>query len=143
MKSVPGAPSFLLLNLLRSSERLVTFEEILASSVDKDEHYLSFKDERLKNTLNPLDLGLVLAGQPIGILADFIAELEEATRHVEMEVEPTKVEGQVSTTTEVEVQTGVVQGEEVEIRGVKKTLSEVFAEAELSFVALGTVKTGS
>lgn len=40
MKSVLGTPSFPLLNSLRTSDQLMTFEEILASSVDKDEDYL-------------------------------------------------------------------------------------------------------
>lgn len=68
--------------------------------MDEDEDYLRFKDESLKNTLNPLDLGPVLAGHPIGILADLIAEFEKVTRHIEMEVEPARVVEQVSTTAE-------------------------------------------
>lgn len=62
MKSILGVPSFPLLDSLRSSDRLKTFKEILASSVDEDEDYLRFKDEGLRSFLNPVDLGLVLAG---------------------------------------------------------------------------------
>lgn len=94
-----------MLDLLRSSDRLMTFKEILESMVDKDDDYLRFKDEGRKSTLNCLDLGLVLAGQPISILADLTTEFEGATRHAEMEVEPNKAAGQVGTTTGVKVQT--------------------------------------
>lgn len=107
MKSFLSTPFFPLLNSMRSSDRLMAFEEILASSVDVDEYYLRFKDDGLKNTLNPLDLGLVLAGQSIGILANVIAEFGEASRHTKMQVEPTEVIEQVGTTTDVDVQIGV------------------------------------
>lgn len=58
MKSILSAPTFSLLDSLRSSNWIITFKEILASSVDKNEDYLQFKDECLKSFLNPEDLGL-------------------------------------------------------------------------------------
>lgn len=64
----------------------MTFEEILASSMDEDGDCLWFKDKSLKSTLNPVDLGLVLTGQPISILADLTTEFEEATKHTKMEI---------------------------------------------------------
>lgn len=40
MKSVFGIPSFSLLDSLRSPDRLMTFEEILVSTVDEDKKYM-------------------------------------------------------------------------------------------------------
>lgn len=112
MKYVLSALSFPLLDSLRSSNRLMTFEEILAISVDEDEDYLRFKDEGRKNTLNPV------------------------------EIAPTKWVEQVGTAAEAEVQVCFDRGEEMKIRGVRETLSEVLAKAESSFAALGAMKTG-
>lgn len=89
-----------------------------------------------------MDLGLVLRGQPIGILANLTIEYEEATRHVEMEVDATEEVEHIGTTNEAEVQVDASQGEEMEIGGVRKTLSEVLPEAEPSFTASRAVMTG-
>lgn len=86
MRSVLGAP-FPLLESLRFLDRLMTFEEILASTVDEEEDYQRFRYDSPKNTLSPLDMGLVLVGQPIGILHDLTIELDQATQLDHMEVE--------------------------------------------------------
>lgn len=62
--------SFPYLDPLQSLNRLMTFEEILASTVDEDEDNQKVRDEELKSTLEPLYLGLVLAGQPLGFVED-------------------------------------------------------------------------
>lgn len=99
---------------MRSSTRLMTFEEILASPVDVDEYYLRFKDQYIKSFLDLKSLSLILAGQPIGVLVDHTAEFEEATQYTMVEVDPTIAEEQVGTTTTV-IHTEANQGAVVEV----------------------------
>lgn len=101
----------------------MTFEEILASTVDEDEDYQQFKNDGLNNTLNPLDMGLILAGQPIGVLEDLTAKLDEETWSAKMEVEPTGAVEGVIHAVDVEDQVNATRSIEVEVRGVKETLT--------------------
>lgn len=129
----------------------MTFEEILSSTVDEYKDYLRFKDEGPNSTLNPLDMGLVLVGQPIGVLVDLSTELEEATRPTEIELKPTEVVEQVGNNEEVcnaenfeeaGAQVDTVWTDMIEVREVKKTLTEVLVDVEPSFPRSGVVKTG-
>lgn len=96
----------------------------------------------MNTSLNPKSLGLVLAGQPIGILADLTAEFDKADQRVAMEIEPTGGEGQINIAVEVDIQPGVSQGEGVETGGVRETLIEVLADAEPSVPSSCVVKMG-
>lgn len=59
-----------------------------------------------------------------------------------MEITPTEGVEQVGIAAEAEVQVCSDQGEEMKIRVVRETLSEVLAKAKSSFEASGAVKTG-
>lgn len=50
--------------------------------MDEDKDYRQFSDQGVKSSLHPESLGLTLSGQPLGVLADLIAELDEANRQV-------------------------------------------------------------
>lgn len=76
MRIVFDAYSFPFLESLWSSERLKAFEEILSSTTDEDEDYQMLRNDGLRNALNPLETGLVLASQPIGIIEDFTLEVD-------------------------------------------------------------------
>lgn len=91
MKTVLSASTFPLLDSWRSSKRVMTSEELLATSVDEDEDedYQRFGDKVHENSLILVNLGLVLFGQSIGVLEDLIVELDEAARLDEMVIEPT------------------------------------------------------
>lgn len=65
----------------------MTFEEIMANTIDDDEDYQRFRDEGHKNSLNSLDMGLVFAGHPIRALEDLLVELDQVTQLVDMEVD--------------------------------------------------------
>lgn len=78
MKTVHNIPPFLFLEFLRSSGRVITFEKILANNIDKDEDYQRVKSEGLTSTSNPMDMGLVLAGQPIKIIVDLMQAVDMA-----------------------------------------------------------------
>lgn len=67
MTTVLNAPSFPFLDFFNSSGRVKTFEEILASTIDEDVNYQRIKSEDPTSTLNPLEMGLFLVGEPIGI----------------------------------------------------------------------------
>lgn len=95
----------------------------------------------MKSSLNLKSLGLVLAGQPIGVLVVLTAEFEEATQRAQMETDPAWGDRQGRIFAEVGAQPSIGQ-EEVEVGRVRKTLSEVLAEAKPSFATSGAVKTG-
>lgn len=88
-------------------------------------------------------MGLVLAGQPISILANLSAELEELTRSIEMESKQAGAIEQVGIAVEnSEALTDTAQIEEMEVGGVRETLSEVLTDAEPSFAVSVAVKIG-
>lgn len=66
MKTMYDAPLFSFVESIRSSDRVITFEEILSCLVDEDEYYRRVKGEGLTSILDLVALGLVLAGQPFG-----------------------------------------------------------------------------
>lgn len=70
MKTVYNAPPSPFLDIFQSSDRLMTFEDILASSVDEDDDYQWVRDEGLTSTLDPLQLCLVLASQPLWLVEE-------------------------------------------------------------------------
>lgn len=80
MKAVLSPLAFPFLDDLQSSTWIKLFEEILSSPVDEDEDYRRFSDQGVRSSLHPESLGLILSGQPLGILANLTAELEKASR---------------------------------------------------------------
>lgn len=89
MRTVFDASSFQFLDSLRSSEILKTFEKILASTIDENDDYQRLRDEGLRNALNSLEMGLVLAGQSITIIENLTLEVDEVDQPIVMEVDMT------------------------------------------------------
>lgn len=74
MKTVYNTPPFPLLDSLRSSNRLITFEEILPSPIDEDEDYQRLRDENIASKLDPPYLSLVLEGQAVWCVEELPTE---------------------------------------------------------------------
>lgn len=55
--------------------------------VDKDKDYQRIKNEGITSTLNPLEMELILAGQPIGMIEDLTQEANVADRLRKIEVD--------------------------------------------------------
>lgn len=101
MKFVHNPPIFPLLDNLRFSYRLMIVEEMLSSTVDEDHHHLT--EQGIKSSFHPESLGLVLASQPISVLANLSAEFEEMSCLTMRETELAEEE-EVGTSTEVALQ---------------------------------------
>lgn len=121
------------------------------SEVDEGEDYQWLKNDGPRNTLNPLNMVLVLASQPIRVLEDLITELGETTWLAEIVVKPTGAVKEVGHTEEVrnaeniddtEVEVDATQSKEIEVGGVRETLTEVLADVEPILVKSKAVKTG-
>lgn len=156
MKAVLSPPSFLLLDSLRVSSRVLTFEEILASSVDEDTDYHRLTDHGVRSSLHSESLGLVLFCRPIGVLADLTAEFDEASRCLARSMELVDTDDDIVAGTEVAKPTDAIPNKSVfeesqrlavltshpEVGVVRETLSEVLANEEPSFPSVNAVKTG-
>lgn len=69
--------------------------------MDENGYYLWFTDQCIKSSLQSESLGLVLAGQPIGVLTDLTTKFEKASRRVVQKTEPADMEEEVGTDMEV------------------------------------------
>lgn len=58
--------------------------------MDEDEDYQWIKDEGMTSTLDPLQLGLVLVGQPIGVVEDLttVVDLGIEQPNTAMDIDP-------------------------------------------------------
>lgn len=125
------------------------FDEILSSTVDEDYHHLS--DQDIWSVSHPESVGLVLASKSLGVLADLTTEFKEASRHTLQKTELAEKEDELGTGTKVTPQSEVILEESrtvvdarvdlIEVREVKKTPSEILAEAEQSFLTFNVMKT--
>lgn len=146
MKAVLSSPVFSLLEDLQNSTRVRIFEEILYSLVDEDEDYSRFTDQGEKSSLHPQSLGMVLSGQPLGVLTDLTTELEEASRQTVPEMESIEEDEDRDAGTETSPGPEVTHeggSQSGKVGVVRETLTEVLADAKPNFASANAVKTGS
>lgn len=133
MRFVYGVTSFPFLESLKSSDRLMSFKEILCCLVDKDDDYQKVKDERLVSTIDLVSLGLVLASQALGLF-EVIATTE-----------PPPIEPKPEKTTALEEKPSVEAKVDVALEGagkvdagiVDQTLNKILVDFDPSLSKVG------
>lgn len=92
----------------------------------------------MANSLNPLQMGLVLAGQLIGIIKDLTKETNVVDKSTIMEIGVATNENPRDLIPNAQVDptflTTTRGQDEIEIRGLRETLDEILADAKPSFV---------
>lgn len=118
---------------------------LFASTNDDDEDYQRIRDEGLTNNLNSLEMGLVLASQPLGLIEDLTRESNMVGELTTMEISVTAAENLVDPILDTEVDLifpmSTVSEGEIEIGGVGKTLEENLANSRPSVSKTGPSKT--
>lgn len=138
MRVIYDVSSFPFLENLRSSNRLMTFEEILNNTADEDEDYQQIRNEGLRSTFDRLKLGLVIVGQPLSIFVDWtmvskleveqsnaIMNIDQVTKVFAPEISAMPTSGLPTEKVQANPPTG--EGD-IKIGGVRETLDEILAE---------------